>query len=172
MSKGFVYILTNPSMPGIVKIGKTTRCASSRAAELYQTGVPTPFEVYYEMATPDCGKLEADIHYHLTEFRVSREREFFYCDAAEAMRLVAASGLDQLQALVSEYAEGMILIHESLCVSDNAISSLSSETGASIFSVTDALGMVTPDELKPALQRAHDASQRRQFEREVGLRNG
>lgn len=40
-----VYVLTNPSMPGLVKIGKTTQKeVSERMTQLYTTGVPTPFE--------------------------------------------------------------------------------------------------------------------------------
>jgi hypothetical protein len=45
---GFIYILINPSMAGLVKIGKTTRDPEARAKELSQaTGVPTPFYVAY-----------------------------------------------------------------------------------------------------------------------------
>ena len=40
-----VYVLTNPAMPGIVKIGKTNRDDPQvRMNELYTTGVPLPFE--------------------------------------------------------------------------------------------------------------------------------
>ena len=42
---GIVYVLTNPAMPGIVKIGKTSRGSiDARLNELYSTGVPVPFE--------------------------------------------------------------------------------------------------------------------------------
>lgn len=45
---GHIYILVNPSMEGLVKIGKTTRDPESRARELSQaTGVPTPFYVAF-----------------------------------------------------------------------------------------------------------------------------
>ena len=42
---GTVYVLTNPAMPDLVKIGKTTRDVSLRLSDLYTTGVPLPFEV-------------------------------------------------------------------------------------------------------------------------------
>ena len=43
-SYGVVYVLTNPAMPGIVKIGKTSRSdIHARLNELYSTGVPLPF---------------------------------------------------------------------------------------------------------------------------------
>lgn len=72
MSKGYVYILTNPSMPGLVKIGMTTRTPDARALELDQTGVPTPFEVYNYFITPDCGYLESRAHHDLEAFREER----------------------------------------------------------------------------------------------------
>ncbi|PIY04238.1 MAG: hypothetical protein COZ20_06175 [Gallionellales bacterium CG_4_10_14_3_um_filter_54_96] len=48
-SSGYVYVLLNQSLPGCVKIGKTTRDTATRAAELSSaTGVPTPFMVAYD----------------------------------------------------------------------------------------------------------------------------
>ncbi len=45
MKEGIVYILTNPAMPNLVKIGMTTRLeVGIRMSELYTTGVPVPFE--------------------------------------------------------------------------------------------------------------------------------
>ena len=41
--EGSVYVLTNPAMPNMVKIGKTTRDVELRLADLYSTGVPLPF---------------------------------------------------------------------------------------------------------------------------------
>ena len=39
-----VYVLTNPAMPGLVKIGRTAgEDAGARIAQLYTTGVPVPF---------------------------------------------------------------------------------------------------------------------------------
>lgn len=44
-SHGIVYVLTNPAMPGLVKIGMTTRSdIDARMKELYSTGVPVPFD--------------------------------------------------------------------------------------------------------------------------------
>ena len=40
----YVYLLTNPSMPGMVKIGYTAQNdAKKRIDGLYTTGVPFPF---------------------------------------------------------------------------------------------------------------------------------
>ena len=45
--EGSVYVLTNPAMPNMVKIGKTTRDVELRLADLYSTGVPLLFECEY-----------------------------------------------------------------------------------------------------------------------------
>lgn len=90
MSKGFVYILTNPSMPGLVKIGKTIRSVEGRAQELYQTGVPMPFKVARSIEAPDCHELETKMHQRLAENRVSDAREFFRIEVK-----VASDALDE-----------------------------------------------------------------------------
>ena len=45
MNEGTVYVLSNPAMPVMVKIGKTTRNVEFRLSDLYSTGVPLPFNV-------------------------------------------------------------------------------------------------------------------------------
>lgn len=77
MSAGYVYILINSSMPGLIKIGRTFRDSRARARELQSTGVPTAFEVAYEVFSEDHEALEQKLHEHLSEFRVSGNREFF-----------------------------------------------------------------------------------------------
>lgn len=43
MEYGIVYLLTNPVMPGLAKIGMTTQeDIDKRMKELYTTGVPVP----------------------------------------------------------------------------------------------------------------------------------
>jgi len=45
---GYIYALVNASMPGLVKVGRTSRDPKDRAAELSgATGVATPFLVVY-----------------------------------------------------------------------------------------------------------------------------
>ena len=35
----YIYILSNPSMPNLIKVGKTTKHPSKRMSELHSTGV-------------------------------------------------------------------------------------------------------------------------------------
>jgi hypothetical protein len=85
---GYVYILSNRSMPGLVKIGKTTTSPSQRMAELHSTGVPTPFELEFAAEVADCHSCERDAHSALTEHRVSSKREFFRVSVPEAIKKI------------------------------------------------------------------------------------
>ena len=77
---GFLYVLANSAMPGLVKVGKTTRTPSERAGELSGvTSIPTPFIVIYEQLFQDCSAAETFVHTYLAQkgYRVSDAREFF-----------------------------------------------------------------------------------------------
>lgn len=73
-----VYILTNQSMPNLIKIGYTSRNdLNERIKELYSTGVPTPFECYYACQVEDGKKIEQILHILFKEDRINHKREFF-----------------------------------------------------------------------------------------------
>jgi hypothetical protein len=81
-SEGYIYCLTNASMPGIVKIGMTLDDPESRARELSSvTGVPTPFCVAISKRIVRPHEKERAIHDLLSTlgFRVNDKREFFNC---------------------------------------------------------------------------------------------
>ena len=87
-SKGFVYILINPSMPGLLKIGKTTRNPADRAKEISAaTGVATPFIVAYKIEVNDCDFCEQYIHKLLESqgSRVNMARELFEADMTDVI---------------------------------------------------------------------------------------
>lgn len=85
---GYVYVLMNPSMDNLVKIGKTTRKPEERAKELSSTtGVPTPFVVVYSCYFESCSDAEVFVHTYLEskDFRVSSNREFFEIPIKDAI---------------------------------------------------------------------------------------
>ena len=87
---GFVYILTNKSMPGLIKVGLTTRTPEERAKELSSTGVPLSFEVAgYWHVEKNLAYMEAKCHLLLKEFRVSSNREFFKIHVDEAKEILS-----------------------------------------------------------------------------------
>lgn len=100
---GYVYIFTNPAMPGQVKIGKTTRRPEERCAELSSaTGVPAAFAVFYYRSFEDCHVAEKVIHAVLAEqnLRTAANREFFSMPPASAKELIdkVAASLETPQA--------------------------------------------------------------------------
>jgi hypothetical protein len=88
---GYIYVLINPSMENLVKIGKSTRDPQDRAKELSSTtGVPTPFVVVYDYYFESCTKAEQYVHTYLENkgYRVSKSREFFEITVKDAVDAV------------------------------------------------------------------------------------
>ncbi|MDO9007105.1 MAG: GIY-YIG nuclease family protein [Thiobacillus sp.] len=86
MSVGFVYILFNPAMPGLVKIGLSKRTSKTRAKELRGTGVPDDFAVVYDELVTDCTHVETRIHERFDGYRYKPNREFFQIPIRDAIR--------------------------------------------------------------------------------------
>jgi hypothetical protein len=75
---GVVYILTNQAMPGLIKIGRTTRSIEERLRELTRApGVPVPFECFLAVEVRDAEKLEQALHEAFRDHRTNLKREFF-----------------------------------------------------------------------------------------------
>lgn len=115
---GFVYVLTNPAMPGIVKIGRTNRSVVARSEELWTTGVPAPFEVHCEVKFPDCHLAEAIAHREFEEFRFSKSREFFSVDPEEVLEFLKNELRRQLYELVRYFNNAELFLEEALFLTD------------------------------------------------------
>lgn len=88
---GIVYLLTNEAMPGLVKIGKTSRCdLEKRMKELFTTGVPLPFECVYacRVKLSHMDELEKALHTAFAPDRVNENREFFRISPSQPMPLL------------------------------------------------------------------------------------
>ena len=82
---GIVYLLTNPCMPGLVKIGQTSKKElNDRMKELYKTGVPMPFECQYACRANDFVKIEKALHKAFEPQRINPNREFFRIEVEQA----------------------------------------------------------------------------------------
>lgn len=87
--RGSIYVLSNPSFSGLLKIGKTTQSPEERAAELSGTsGVPTPFVVEYSRVTDRHSVVEEWVHRILAPYRESISREFFRLSVDEAVKTI------------------------------------------------------------------------------------
>ena len=86
-----VYVLTNPAMPGFVKIGMTDGSdVQTRMNSLYSTGVPFPFEcaIAWEIEGRGAGEIETALHTAFGPHRVNPSREFFEMDPEQVQVLL------------------------------------------------------------------------------------
>jgi hypothetical protein len=88
---GIVYLLTNPAMTGLVKIGMTLKTdVESRMRELYSTGVPLPFKCEYACSVnaERCAEIEKAFHTAFSPYRINANREFFRIEPEQAIALM------------------------------------------------------------------------------------
>lgn len=90
--KGWVYIITNKSMPDLLKVGFSTKDPELRAAELHTTGVPHRFVVEYDALVNEPFEVEQKAHALLRAYH--ENKEWFRCDIATAIIAIrqAANG--------------------------------------------------------------------------------
>ncbi len=91
---GYIYVLVNAAMPGLVKVGKTTRDPAGRAQELSgATGVAAPFIVIFDQIFADCDAAELTIHHSLERggLRPAPNREFFRASPSQVIKLIMAA---------------------------------------------------------------------------------
>lgn len=87
--KGFVYCLVNASIPGLVKVGATTKDPITRAKELSaSTSAPLPFVLAYHRAVRFPFAVEAEIHRLLDNCRTNDSREFFSIELYKVIELL------------------------------------------------------------------------------------
>jgi hypothetical protein len=93
----WVYVLSNPTMPGYVKIGFTDKTPEERALQLSRsTGVILPFKVEWAFHCYNAEALEKEIHHHLQESRITGNREFFDVSLDEAKKVITQFGQNYL----------------------------------------------------------------------------
>lgn len=89
MATGYIYILSNASMQGMLKIGFTCSSVEKRARELSSvSGVPSPFVIEYFHLSDDVEEVEDLIHSALGHARVADGREFFFISVTEAIGVI------------------------------------------------------------------------------------
>ena len=92
MAKGYIYIMTNPCLKDMVKIGYATN-VEDRRKQLSTTALPYDYEIFATYETS--GKLEDKKLHKLIDnlnpdLRVSKNREFFVMSAEDAYELLEA----------------------------------------------------------------------------------
>jgi hypothetical protein len=83
-------------MPGMVKIGRTSRDPVRRAGELTAaSGVPTAFRLEGYVRSPDAARTEAAVHRLIGDNRVNSRREFFRIETARALSIIRRVATDE-----------------------------------------------------------------------------
>lgn len=140
MAKGYIYIMTNPSLENMVKIGYAKN-VEQRRKQLSTTALPYDYEIYATYETP--GNLEDKKLHKLIDnlnpdLRVSKSREFFIMTPEDAYELLEAiatisGSLDKLKKVktvkpkqtkrppINFYACGLKKGDELVCIEDSTI---------------------------------------------------
>ena len=94
-----VYVLTNPAMPDLVKIGRTTReNPQVRMNELYTTGVPLPFEcaIAKQIEEGRGDQLERALHHRVQSGSCQPFQGIFLPSPLSGSRRCSVRGLEQM----------------------------------------------------------------------------
>ena len=83
---GWLYVITSPSLPGLVKLGVTRQLNPvMRIKQLSSSSLPEPFKAHCFVFSDDCFELENNIHKYFNKERVNPDREFFRIEPKEAI---------------------------------------------------------------------------------------
>lgn len=155
----YVYILENEFMPGIVKVGFTTRNPRERAAELASaTGVPGAFKLYEYFPVSSGKEAEALIYSCLNSHRINSK---------EFLRLTGEAAAQHIKAIIEEAGlldqagrRGADLIVPSLLyLMEMRLKSEKGFLSSEFFSV-DILKPSSSKELEEAMDIFHDLGKR------------
>lgn len=92
MSTGYLYVMTNPAIEGLVKIGLSLKDpATFRVKELSSTSLPQNFVCRYWALVEDVERKEKLIFTELSNFRPNPKREYFKISVAEAIDKIRSS---------------------------------------------------------------------------------
>ena len=101
-----VYVLTNPAMPGLVKIGKTTQEeVDLRMRQLFSTGVPVPFECAFACRVPDASVVERALHHAFGQLRINPTREFFRIEPERVISILKLLHVEEVTEQLERYIQ-------------------------------------------------------------------
>lgn len=86
---GYLYIISSPSLPGLIKIGCTRRLNPMvRVKELSSSSLPFPFEAHGFVFSDNVFELEANMHRYFNRQRINPDKEFFEISPKEAIQVL------------------------------------------------------------------------------------
>lgn len=101
-----VYVLTNPAMPGLVKIGKTTQLeVEDRMKQLFSTGGPVPFDCAFACQVKDASEVEKALHFAFGNTRINPNREFFKIEPERVIAVLKLLKVEDITQQVEDTIE-------------------------------------------------------------------
>ena len=100
--RGWVYIVTNRAIPGLVKVGYSMKDPQIRAAEFDNAGLPYPYTVVYEALVESPRDIEQKTHTALKPYL--ENREWFRCEPHVAVAALRAAAGPRLHEMAGEGA--------------------------------------------------------------------
>ncbi|MBF2755420.1 MAG: GIY-YIG nuclease family protein [Gammaproteobacteria bacterium AqS3] len=89
-----VYILTNPAIPDLIKVGRTTNLEERIRSLSFHAGVPAPFECYFACEVDDSADIEKRLHFGFGDHRYNPKREFFSINPERIKMILEGYGRD------------------------------------------------------------------------------
>ena len=91
MTDGYIYCFSNPSMPGILKVGMTERTPEARLSEANASDTwrpPTPYKIEFAKKVSNPSQKEKTLHTLLEQYtdRIHPRREFFRVSPEEVRK--------------------------------------------------------------------------------------
>lgn len=151
--KGYVYILKNEAMPGLLKIGRSKRSVEDRAKELYTSGVPHPFEVVHSVFSPDCEELEEMLHVHFIGDRVRKDREFFRIQESQAKSAITEILRNQIYEWVLEFDENACVLDQEMNEVHGNLDLIAFQSDVHWSTIYKAAIHMTIKDLQPVIDR-------------------
>lgn len=101
-----VYVLTNPAMPGLIKIGSTTQEeVGIRMKQLFSTGVPVPFDCVFACRVANAAKVEKALHHAFGNSRINPTREFFQIEPERVVSILKLLHVDEITSEIEHSIE-------------------------------------------------------------------
>jgi hypothetical protein len=84
--RGWIYVISNKAMVGLVKVGHSTKDPRLRAEELDNTGSPYPYIVEVDVLVEEPYQIEQQVQRNM--MHLSAGKEWFRCTPKEALKQI------------------------------------------------------------------------------------
>lgn len=106
--QNIIYIMTNPSFPDWIKIGRCSDLAKRIKSLSQNSAVPLPFECFYACRVLNGPDIESKIHTIFSDQRVSHRREFFKTDPEKVVKVLELVAIEKIDVNDQNFAHDLM----------------------------------------------------------------